>query len=39
MPAEFGKGFVGTTRGVVSLGCIFEMEPILLLPSQQLGEK
>ena len=37
--AEFGKGSMGTTGSVGSPGCIFEMESILLLPDQQLGEK
>ena len=39
LPAEFGKGSVGTTGSVGSPGCIFEMESILLLPDQQLGAK
>ena len=39
IPTEFRKDSVGTTGSVGSLGCIFEMEPILLLPDQQLGEK
>ena len=39
LPAEFGKGSVGTTGSVGSLVCIFEMEFVLLLPDKQLGEK
>ena len=39
LPAEFGKGCMGTTGSVGSLGYIFEMESILLLPNQQLREK
>ena len=39
LPAEFGKGSMRTTRSVGSPGCIFEMESILLLLDQQLGEK
>ena len=39
MTAEFGKGSMGAIGGVGSPGCIFEMEPILLLLDQRLGEK
>ena len=39
MPAKFSKGSVRTTGGVGSPRCIFEMESILLLLDQQLGEK
>ena len=39
LPAEFGKGSMGTTSNAGSPGCIFEMESILLLPDQQLGGK
>ena len=39
MPTEYGKGSMGEFEGVGSLGCIFEMEPIFLLPNQQLGER
>ena len=39
MLAEFCKGSVGTTGSVGSPGYIFEMEPMLLLPDQHLGEK
>ena len=39
LPAEFGKGSVGTIGSVGSPRCIFEMESILLLPDQQVGGK
>ena len=39
MLAEFVKGSMETTGCVGSPGGIFEVEPILLLPDQQLGEK
>ena len=39
LPSEFGKGSMGTTGSVGLLGFIFEMNSILLLPDQQLGEK
>ena len=38
LPTEFSKGSVGTIGSVGSPGCIFDMESILLLPNQQLGE-
>ena len=34
LPAEFGKGSMGTTGSVRSPWCIFKMESILLLPNQ-----
>ena len=34
LPAEFGKGSMGTIGSVGSPRCIFEMEPILLLSDQ-----
>ena len=37
--AEFGKTCIGTTGIFGPPGCVFEMESILLLPDQQLGEK
>ena len=39
LPAEFGKGSVGTIGSVGSPGCIFEMESIALLPYQLLVGK
>ena len=39
LPAELGKGYMGTTGSVGSPRCIFEMESILLLPDQPLGAK
>ena len=39
LPPEFGKGSKGTIGSVGSSGYIFEMESILLLSDQQLGEK
>ena len=39
LSAEFGKGSMGTTGNVGSPRCIFEIESILLLLDQQLGEK
>ena len=39
LPAEFGKGSVGTTGSVRSPRCTVDMESILLLPDQRLGDK
>ena len=39
LPAESGKGSVGTTGSLRCPWCIFAMESILLLPDQQLEQK